>query len=137
MRQTSNHSTKILKRVHKERKQPPDVFLRKGVLKMYNKFTGKHPCLSAISIKLQRLSLKIHFTDSHLQLYKEWNPSHKLFKSPSMDFLHSLLILCNEVYNQKVLWLPCCTKIAIAKRMKEPYYVIFLISNLILITFLL
>ena len=30
----------------------PEVFLRKGVLKMYSKFTGEHPCRSAISIKL-------------------------------------------------------------------------------------
>ena len=31
----------------------PEVFLRKGVLKMCSKFTGEHPCRSAISIKLQ------------------------------------------------------------------------------------
>ena len=30
----------------------PEVFLRKGVLKIYNKFTGENPCRSAISIKL-------------------------------------------------------------------------------------
>ena len=28
------------------------MFLRKGVLKMCNKFTGEHPCRSVISIKL-------------------------------------------------------------------------------------
>ena len=31
----------------------PDVFLGKGVLKICSKFTGKHPCQSAISINLQ------------------------------------------------------------------------------------
>ena len=30
----------------------PEVFLRKGVLKICSKFTGEHPCRSAISIKL-------------------------------------------------------------------------------------
>ena len=30
----------------------PEVFLRKGVLKICNKFTGEHPCRSVISIKL-------------------------------------------------------------------------------------
>ena len=30
----------------------PEVFLRKGVLKTCSKFTGEHPCRSAISIKL-------------------------------------------------------------------------------------
>ena len=31
----------------------PEVFLGKGVLKICFKFTGKHPCRSVISIKLQ------------------------------------------------------------------------------------
>ena len=30
----------------------PEVFLRKGVLKICCRFTGEHPCRSAISIKL-------------------------------------------------------------------------------------
>ena len=29
---------------------PSDLFLRKGVLKIYSKFTGEHPCPSVISI---------------------------------------------------------------------------------------
>ena len=33
-------------------KQPPEVFLRKGVLKIYGKFTGDNPWQSVISIKL-------------------------------------------------------------------------------------
>ena len=31
---------------------PSDLFLQKGVLKIFSKFTGEHPCRSAISIKL-------------------------------------------------------------------------------------
>ena len=31
----------------------PEVFLRKGVLKICSKFTGVHQCRSVISIKLQ------------------------------------------------------------------------------------
>ena len=31
----------------------PDVFLEESVLKICSKFTGEHPCRSAISIKLQ------------------------------------------------------------------------------------
>ena len=30
----------------------PEVFLRKGILKICSKFTGEHPCQSGISIKL-------------------------------------------------------------------------------------
>ena len=35
------------------RSSRPEVFLGKGVLKICGKFTGEHPCRSAISIKLQ------------------------------------------------------------------------------------
>ena len=38
----------------------PEVFLKKGVLKIFSKFTGEQPCRSAISIKLRTL-LKSHF----------------------------------------------------------------------------
>ena len=36
------------------RTSPPKVFLGNGVLKICSKLTGKHPCGSLISIKLQR-----------------------------------------------------------------------------------
>ena len=35
------------------RSSHPEVFLEKDVLKIYSKFTGEHPCRSAISIKLR------------------------------------------------------------------------------------
>ena len=35
------------------RSSHPDMFLRKGVLKICSKLTGEHPCRSVISIKLQ------------------------------------------------------------------------------------
>ena len=43
--------------------RPSEVFLRKGVLKKCSKFTGEHPCRSAISIKL--LSNFIEITLQH------------------------------------------------------------------------
>ena len=36
-----------------------EVFLGKGVLKIYSKFTGEHPCRSVISIKLQSNFIEI------------------------------------------------------------------------------
>ena len=36
-----------------------EMFLRKGVLKIRSKFTGEHPCRSAISIKLQSNFIEI------------------------------------------------------------------------------
>ena len=41
------------------RSSAPYLFLRKGVLKICHKFTGEHPCLSAISIKLQSNFIEI------------------------------------------------------------------------------
>ena len=41
------------------RSSRPEVFLGKSVLKIYSKFTGEHPCRSAISIKLQSTFVEI------------------------------------------------------------------------------
>ena len=39
--------------IQHSRSSHPEVFLEKGVLKICSKFTGEHPCRSAISIKLE------------------------------------------------------------------------------------
>ena len=41
------------------RSSPPEVFIGKGFLKIYSKFTGEHPCWSEISIKLQNNFIEI------------------------------------------------------------------------------
>ena len=38
--------------ITRNRSSRPEVFSRKGVLKICSKFTGEHPCQSVISIKL-------------------------------------------------------------------------------------
>ena len=40
---------------------PPEVFLGTGVLGIYSRFKGKHPCRSVISIKMLCNLLKPHF----------------------------------------------------------------------------
>ena len=42
-------------------KQPPEMFLRKDVLKIYNKFKGEHPCRSVILKILPCSFIKIAF----------------------------------------------------------------------------
>ena len=37
---------------HKQQKQPPQVFYKKGVLKNFAKFTGKHLCQGLFSNKV-------------------------------------------------------------------------------------
>ena len=41
------------------RNNHPEVFVGKGVLKICSKFTGEHPCRSAMSIKLQSKLIEI------------------------------------------------------------------------------
>ena len=41
------------------RSSRPEVFLFKGVLKIYSKFTGEHSCQSEISVKLQSNFIEI------------------------------------------------------------------------------
>ena len=43
----------------RNRSSRPDVFLRKGVLKICSKFTGQHSCRSVISVKLQSNFIEI------------------------------------------------------------------------------
>ena len=41
------------------RSSPPELFLGKGALKLYSKFTQEHPCGSVISTKLQNNFIEI------------------------------------------------------------------------------
>ena len=43
-----------------EKKQPPEVFCKKGVFKSFANFTGKHFDWSLFLIKLQALCLQIY-----------------------------------------------------------------------------
>ena len=73
----------------------PEVSLGKGVLKIYSKVTGQHPCWSAISIKLLRKFIEI-------ALWHGCSPvlccifSEHLFIKTHMEgcFWRSLLIVC-------------------------------------------
>ena len=48
-----NKETELMLKLQTTRSGHPEVFLRKSVLKICSKFTGKHSCQSVISIKLQ------------------------------------------------------------------------------------
>ena len=52
MTKTGSEESKLVKELVNYKSSPPEVFLRKGVLKICSKFTREHPCRSAISIKL-------------------------------------------------------------------------------------
>ena len=62
-------------------KQPPDLFLEKGVLKIWSKFTGKHRCQSVISMKLHGCS-----PVDLLQIFRTSFYKNTLWKSASEIF---------------------------------------------------
>ena len=51
------------------RSSPSEVNLRNGVLKICSKFTGEHPCRSAISIKLQNVTPALLFSWVFFQIF--------------------------------------------------------------------
>ena len=52
------------------RSSRPEVFLEKGVLKICSKFTGEHPCRSAISIIIE-ITLRHGFSPVNLMIFSE------------------------------------------------------------------
>ena len=63
-----------------DRGSPSEVFLGKGVLKIYSEFTGEHPSRSAISIKLQSNFIEItlpHGCSPVNLVHIFWTPFHK------------------------------------------------------------
>ena len=73
----------------------PNVFLGKGVMKICIKFTGKHPCPSEISIKLQSNFIEIKFWD-------RCSPVTQLntFRKPFIENISEWLLL--KINNERV-----------------------------------
>ena len=85
----------------------PEVFLRKGVLKMYSKFTGEHPCRSAISIKLFcnfiEIALRHGCSPVHLlHIFKTPFPKNTP-RRPLLNFAYFQNIF-NKILTLKVVW---------------------------------
>ena len=78
----------------------PKVFLGKGVLKICSRFTGEHPCRSAISIKLQCNFIEI-------ALRHGWSPVNLLhiFRTPLLKNTSGRLLLntAEIFYLRKIL----------------------------------
>ena len=78
----------ILPTISLFRSSHPEVFLIKGVLKIYSKFTGEHPWRSVISIKLQSNFIEI-------TLWHECSPVNLLyiFRTPFIKNTSGRLLL--------------------------------------------
>ena len=74
------------------RSSHPEVFLGKGVLKIYSKFTGEHPCRSAISIKLFCNFIEITFRHGCSPV----NLQH-IFRTPFLNDTSGTLLLRNVI----------------------------------------
>ena len=104
-------STRVLSSSEKAyRSSRPEVFLRKGVLKICSKFTGEHPCRSAISLNEKAQLHQSHFDEiwsfkkifatHHLQVNKKvWIIS--LFTSV-FCFLKTILCFFVSLWTQRV-----------------------------------
>ena len=63
-KKSSTHNQVLLS--SRDGSSPSEVFLGKGVLKICSKFTGEHPCRSAILISCKVTSLNSHFSTNVL-----------------------------------------------------------------------
>ena len=71
------------------RSSRPEVFLKKGVLKICSKLTGEHPCRSAVSVKFQCKFIEI-------MLRHGCSPVNLLhiFRTPFSNNTSGWLLLC-------------------------------------------
>ena len=79
------------------RSRHPKVFLEKGVLKICSKFTGEHPCRSAISTKLQS-----NFIEITLQHGRSPVNLQHVFKAPFYKNISGGLLLYSKKCSQSV-----------------------------------
>ena len=100
---TYTHSNLKNRNIGMIRSSHPEVFLGKGALKICSKFTGEHPCRSAISIKLLWTAASENNSVTYYMLY-EFSRSydrHQKFhlacrESPTTAFSHHVKIKENH-----------------------------------------
>ena len=96
-----------------------ELFLGKGVLKISNKFTGEHPCRSAISIKLQSNFIEIALRHGcspenllhifkHLFLRTPLDGPICCLKFQRMNTHEWIKLLINQMKTQIIYWGLCC-----------------------------
>ena len=92
------------------RSSHPEVFLRKGVLKICGKVTEEHPCQSVISIKFQSNFIKIAFRHgcSPVNLV---NISRTLFPKNTSGGLLLRLLLVQYAHASKPVTRRCSAKV--------------------------
>ena len=78
--------------VRRNRSSHPEVFLRKGGLKVCSKFKGERACQSAISIKLLCNSIEIALRHGHSPV----NLLH-IFRTPFLDNTSGRLLLKKQI----------------------------------------
>ena len=89
------------------RSSPPEVFLSKGNLKIYRKFTGEHPSQSVISVKLLCTSVWVPFC-KFAACFQNMFSSEHLWTAVSGEFfnirvLHIPSSLCGKAHGVLLL----------------------------------
>ena len=106
------------------RSSHPDVFLRKGVLKICSKFIGEHPCRSAISIKLL-CKITLWHVCSPVNLLHIFRI--RLSRSTSWWLLLSIALNILNFFSMFQFWDPKVSKCIVTI---PPKYVIGIVSSL-------
>ena len=93
----------------RQRSSRPEVFLGKVVLEICSKFTGEHPCRSAISIKLQSNFIEITLQHGCFPVICYIFPEHLFLRIPldgcfsRQPYMCSIRGLFSEIYRSN-LW---------------------------------
>ena len=96
------------------RSSRPEVFLRKGFLKIWSKLTGEHPCRSVISIKLLRNFIEIPFRHgcSPVNLLHIFRTPFPKNTSGWLLLQYSLSVLSENIKKNLSLWKNCSNIVA-------------------------
>ena len=104
------------------RSRHPKVFLEKGVLKICSKFTGEHPCRSAISTKLQSNFIEITLQHGCSPVNFLDLSEHFFLRTPLKGCFWNYFTICNKSLKGLCLTsatsytLSCIWSLSLAKR---------------------
>ena len=92
------------------RSSRPEVFLRKGILKICIKVTGEHPCRIAISIKLQSnfIEIALRYACSPVNLLQLFRTPFPRNTSGWLLLHHIRYIIQNKLLSKRGLRIKFC-----------------------------
>ena len=84
--------------IHTYKSSQPEVFFKKGVLRIFSQFTGEHPCKHVVST-----SLRSHFCNGIVLYIYYISEAERLFLENTSGELLLYIVLNKETINVEVL----------------------------------